>query len=91
VRLALTGPPSAIDLNVYRDGLPAVTMIGLSRVQQPSLGGGATKVGTAPVNAPLLKLAAQGDAAAPRASGWWLSDLFDRWIKSSRPSGARTN
>jgi multidrug resistance efflux pump len=91
VRLALTGPPSAIDLNVYRDGLPAVTMIGLSRVQQPSLGGGATKVGAAPVNAPLLKLAAQGDAAAPRASGWWLSDLFDRWIKSSRPSGARTN
>jgi multidrug resistance efflux pump len=89
VRLALTGPPTAIDLSVYRDGLPAVTMIGLARVAQPSLGGGATRLGEAPSNAALLKFAAQTDT--PRSGGWWPSEVFDRWIKASRPSTVRSN
>jgi multidrug resistance efflux pump len=35
VRLMLTAPVKAEDANVYRDGLPAVTMIGLSVAQTP--------------------------------------------------------
>jgi hypothetical protein len=37
-----------------------------------------------------LKFAAQSDTT-PRAGSWWPSELFDRWIKSSRPGGTRGN
>ena len=96
VRLALTGPPTAIDLNIYRDGLPAVTMIGLSKVQKPSLVR-STTLGTAPQTMTgSYRFAAHTDAQRDTVTATTGSAIFgsvsrilEGWVKASRPSTSR--
>ena len=45
VRLTLSGPTRPVDTSIYRDGLPAVTMIGLSRVPKAWTAPAQTRVG----------------------------------------------
>ncbi len=93
VKLTLSGTPRAIDLNVYRDGLPAVTMIGLSRVARTQPAGTSTvgeasggtyrvvsqtSVAEAPKAAP--------SAAPPPRAGWFRG--LAEWARSSRPASA---
>ncbi len=96
VRLAFTGPPTAIDLSIYRDGLPAVTMIGLSRVHKPVVAGGAAKLGAAQPAAGSFRLTSQA-ADLTRTDTPSTLSLFgdtvgrrlDSWVKASRPSASR--
>ncbi len=92
VRLAFTGPPMAIDLQVYRDGLPAITMIGLSKVREPNAIRTGT-LGTAPLPVTgSYRLAAQttADTASDRSTLFgtvWRG--FGGWLTSSQPSASR--
>ncbi len=94
VRLIFTGPPTAIDLNIYRDGLPAVTMIGLSRVQKPIIATSGTKLGaTQPAPGPYRFVAQMRDQAPSPSSQ--LTDVLgrhiDAWVKASRPGTTRSD
>jgi multidrug resistance efflux pump len=97
VRLALSNGPRAIDLNIYRDGLPAVTMIGLAKVQPQRPVDPATRLGNAASGS--YRLASQttvigishpAPAAEPAPSRFVgiVSGILGSWVKASRPQPA---
>ena len=86
VRLLLAGPVRPDDANVYRDGLPAVTMIGLAVLSQPWTGANPTKsAATTSASVPVA-----GAPSTAEHSGWFrraLSSSFAFWSRSPRPVG----
>jgi multidrug resistance efflux pump len=95
VRLLFTDGARAIDLNIYRDGLPAVTMIGLSKVQRTRQSDPATRLGmTAQGTYRLVSQSVIGErrtvSSEPVQQNSSISDVFgpylNDWVKASRPS-----